>query len=296
MAAARSRPTAAMPHPLVRFTASDGQSIHLKRRGHGRPLVLLHGWTSSHADWAHVTTALAGECESFAWDARAHAGHPLTGAPATVARMADDLAELIAHFALVRPVLVGHSMGVLTIWEYLRRHGGAAIAGLCLIDQSPKLVTDAGWRHGIYGDFDAIRARWFAARQREDFAEAVLELAAGGHNRRMAERYAREPEKFQRSREHLRGLDAAALTACWLTLAAGDWRAVLPTIAVPTLLVYGAESNFYAAATAAWVQAQIPGAQRLSYPGADHSPHFWHRDRFVTDLRGLLARVDGGAA
>ena len=32
------------------FTADDGEKIHLKISGDGPPLVLLHGWTSTHRD------------------------------------------------------------------------------------------------------------------------------------------------------------------------------------------------------------------------------------------------------
>lgn len=281
-----------MTQPLVSFTASDGQTLYLKRRGHGRPAVFLHGWTSTHADWTHTTTALADDIESFAWDARAHAGHLLQGQAASVQRMADDLDELIAHFGLQRPLLIGHSMGVLTIWEYIKRHGTALIGGLCLIDQSPKLLTDEDWSFGIYGDFDVLRNRWFIARQREDFAESVLELAAGGHNPRMRERYAREPEKFQRVREHLVALDQPALTACWESLTATDFRPALALIDRPTLLVYGAQSNFYSQATARHVAAAIHGSRLEIYAGTDHNPHFWQRDRFVADLRALLQALD----
>ncbi|HMX54034.1 MAG TPA: alpha/beta hydrolase, partial [Plasticicumulans sp.] len=184
-----------MPHTTDHLLLDDGQCLRVVRRGTqagGRPVVCLHGWTSTHADWTHWTQALAGAHPSFAWDARAHADVPLTGAPATLERMADDLDALIRHYALERPLLLGHSMGALTIWMHALRHPGTAIGGYGLIDQTPKLVTGVGWRFGIYGDFSAQRNRWFIARQREDFAEAVLELTADGLNARARERYERE--------------------------------------------------------------------------------------------------------
>ena len=281
-----------MPHTTDHLLLDDGQCLRVVRRGTqagGRPVVCLHGWTSTHADWTHWTQALAGAHPSFAWNARAHADVPLTGAPATLERMADDLDALIRHYALERPLLLGHSMGALTIWMHALRHPGTAIGGYGLIDQTPKLVTGAGWRFGIYGDFSAQRNRWFIARQREDFAEAVLELTADGLNARARERYEREPAKFQRSRDWLAGLAHAALTECWCSLAGADLRSALARLHAPVLLVYGDESNFYTAETARWVQAQIPHARLETYAGADHCPHFWQRDRFLGELRALLA-------
>ena len=281
-----------MPHTTDHLLLDDGQCLRVVRRGEhasGRPVVCLHGWTSTHADWTHWTQALAGAHPSFAWDARAHADVPLTGAPATLERMADDLDALIRHYALERPLLLGHSMGALTIWMHALRHPGTAIGGYGLIDQTPKLVTGAGWRFGIYGDFSAQRNRWFIARQREDFAEAVLELTADGLNARARERYEREPAKFQRSRDGLGALAHAALTACWCSLAAADLRPALARLRAPVLLVHGGESNFYGPDTAHWMHAQMPHARLEIWDGADHCPHFWQRDRFLGELRALLA-------
>jgi non-heme chloroperoxidase len=69
--------------------------------------------------------------------------------------MARDLKQVIDTLAREAPLLVGHSMGALTLWQYVARYGCRGLGGLCIIDQSPKLVTDAGWRLGIYGDFPA---------------------------------------------------------------------------------------------------------------------------------------------
>ena len=140
---------------MQHFVADDGETIHLEIAGTGPPLVMLHGWTASHQEWSPVVAALGAKHRVFRWDARGHGGHRLaTATRPTVARMAQDLANLLAHYALTDVVLVGHSMGALTTWEYLRAFGTGGIRNLCFIDQSPKLVTDDDWKLGIYGDFD----------------------------------------------------------------------------------------------------------------------------------------------
>ena len=35
---------------MTHFLADDGEKIHVKISGEGPPMVLLHGWTSSHRD------------------------------------------------------------------------------------------------------------------------------------------------------------------------------------------------------------------------------------------------------
>lgn len=270
--------------------ADDGETIRVAVAGEGPALVLLHGWTVSHAEWSPLMNELSPGFTTYRWDARAHGGHaPGTATAPTVQRMARDLRNLLEDFGLEGATVVGHSMGVLTIWEYVRQFGTRGLGRLVLVDQSPKLVTDATWRHGIYGDFDAARSAAFLADLEADFAEAVLRLAALGLNERARRKYAEDSRGWQIARSALRKQAPAPLVATWRSLVEADWRDVLPAIDVPTLLVYGAESNFYDAPTRDWVHANIPGSRLRVYENADHSPHQAAPQRFVRDLREFLA-------
>ena len=276
---------------MLSFRARDGENLHYAKGGEGPAVVMLHGWTASHAEWAGVVRALSAGRTVIRWDARGHGGHaPATGAEPTAARMADDLADLLAHESIEDATLVGHSMGALTAWEHFRRHGGARVGRVVLVDQSPKLVTDAGWRHGIYGDFDEARSRAFLADLERDFAESVLRLAAYGLNGHARARYEAGSRGWAFARQALLKLDPAPLVACWRSLVAGDWRDVLPRMDVPVLLVHGEASNFYGAATAREVHVRIPGSRLEIYPMADHSPHLAAPERFVREVLDFSSR------
>lgn len=276
---------------MQHFVADDGETIHLEIAGTGSPLVLLHGWTASHQEFSPAVAALAARHRVFRWDARGHGGHRLAATTRpTVVRMARDLANLIAHYALSDVVLVGHSMGALTTWEYLRACGTRGIRSLCLIDQSPKLVTDDEWKLGIYGDFDRHRADAFEAELRADFVEAVLRLAAHGNNARARQTYARNTRGWQHVRAALARLDPAPLIDIWKSLAAADYRDVLPDIDVPTLLIWGGESNYYDLSVARYVHERIRGSALHVLDDTDHSPHQWQRERFERDLLGFINR------
>jgi pimeloyl-ACP methyl ester carboxylesterase len=270
---------------MKKFVADDGEFIHLEIDGQGTPMVLLHGWTASHDEWSPFVPELARHHRIYRWDARGHGGHaPATTSAPTVQRMARDLRHLLDHYALRRPVLVGHSMGALTVWEYLREHGTAGIGKLCFIDQSPKLLTDSGWAGGIYGDFDRQRAERFAADLHDDFAEAVLRLAARGLNDRARAKYDENSPGWQRVREGLQQLHPPPLIEIWNSLTAADYRDVLEKIDVPALLIYGGQSNFYGRDTARFVGDRIRQAVLHIYEDADHSPHQGQRERFLRDL------------
>lgn len=277
------------PRVLESWIADDGEELHLRILGAGPPVVFLHGWTSNHAEWLPYARAIADGRRCYCWDARGHGGHRLrTATQPSLERMARDLRNLIEHFELDQLVVLGHSMGALTVWEYISRYGCERLAGLCLIDQSPKLITDEHWPHGVYGDFADDRNASFIQRLEEDFADAVLRLAADGNNTRARDSYARNSRGFQRVREYLATLRPAPLIDIWRSLSRADFRDVLPRITVPTLLVHGDESHFYSVELAEYVSSRIPNAQLHIYEGTDHSPHLWQRERFIQDLRAFL--------
>lgn len=275
---------------MIRFTADDGETIHVAVAGEGPPLVILHGWTSNHHEWAPFVLPLSERHRLFRWDARGHGCHPLAApSRASVQRMARDLRNLIDQFELHDATLVGHSMGALTVWEYVRQFGTTGLGRLCLIDQSPKILTDNDWQLGIYGDFDAQRDRDFVRELETDFAEAVMRLAAYGLNSRARVKYDENARGWQRIREELRRQDPTPLIEIWKSLAAADYRDVLPAIAIPTLLIFGNESNFYPLATAHYVRDRIEKSILHIYDGTDHSPHQWKREQFVRDLLDFIA-------
>lgn len=281
---------------MTHFVADDGEKIHVRISGEGSPLILLHGWTASSEEWFPFMAELNARHRVYRWDARGHGGHTLAHASsATVERMARDLKNLIDHYGIAEATAVGHSMGALTLWQYLRDHGTHGLGKLCFIDQSPKLLTSDDWPYGIYGNFPVDRSKEAISWLRDDFAEGVLRLTAHGLNKRAEEKYLENTSGWQRARAALRAQDPAPLIDCWLSLTAADYRDVLAKIPLPTLLVYGGESNFYGTATAQYVADNIPNAVLRIYEGSDHSPHQWQRERFVREFMEFINPSDQAA-
>ncbi|HRE17633.1 MAG TPA: alpha/beta hydrolase, partial [Rhodocyclaceae bacterium] len=244
---------------MTHFIADDGEHIRVEISGDGPALILLHGWTTGHRDWSMFMPGLNPSFRVYRWDARCRGdAQPRTTTAPTVERMARDLHNLLDHFQLEQAIVVGHSMGALILWQYLQDFGTARVARLCFIDQSPKLVTDENWRLGIYGNFDHAHSRQFIERLRQDFPDTVLKLVAHGLNRRARADFEAGTPAWVAYRSQLEQFNPAPLIACWESLVAADYRAVLPQIDVPTLLIYGGESNFYVPETATYVAQAIP--------------------------------------
>ncbi|AYH45862.1 alpha/beta hydrolase [Azoarcus sp. DN11] len=277
---------------MIHFRAGDGEHIHVKIDGEGPPLVLLHGWTASHRDWNPFVEAFAARHRVYRWDARGHGGHALHArTPVSAARMARDLEEMLEHCKLRDAIVIGHSMGALTLWQYIRDFGCARLRKLVIIDQSPRILTDEDWTWGIYGDFDAARNAAFVRELQQDFAEGVLGLVGRSLNERARRKYRENGEGMELARQRLREMAPQPLIDCWSSLAAADYRDVLEQIDVPSLLVYGGASNFYHTRTAHYVRDNIPNALLHIYEDVDHAPHLWLRERFVKDV---LDFIDSG--
>lgn len=160
---------------MQEIVVDDSEIIRVAIQGAGPPILFIHEWASSHQIWERIAWRMAPSFQVLRWDARGHGGHPRRSrTPLTVARMADDLAFVLDRFQLDRPVIVAHSMGALILWEMIARHGCGALGSIVVIDMTPKTVTDAGWRLGVYGDWSRERNAAFAQAMRADFVEAVI--------------------------------------------------------------------------------------------------------------------------
>lgn len=88
-----------------------GIDFHYTVRGHGAPLVLLHGGVGAGEMFAEIAPQLAVDRQVIAVDLQ---GHGLTGdddRPLRLETMADDVAALIGQIGLTRVDVVGYSLG-----------------------------------------------------------------------------------------------------------------------------------------------------------------------------------------
>ncbi|MGW5559887.1 alpha/beta fold hydrolase [Micromonospora sp. NPDC003944] len=118
--------------------------------------ILLHGWTLDGRSWHRQVDALTaasfgGAVRVVTYDARGHGRSSCMALrTATLAQLGDDLATLIDAVAPSGPVvLVGHSMGGMTVMEYAHRHPAhfaARTAGLVFVS-----TTAEGHTHTVYG-------------------------------------------------------------------------------------------------------------------------------------------------
>jgi non-heme chloroperoxidase len=271
------------------FTASDGQVVPVCVLGDGPPVVMVHGLGCSHRDWMPVVRRLARRHRVFAWDARGHGScRPVSGS-ITLARLACDLAEMLDHFELERSALVGHSMGALTLMQYLQMYGTKRVAAVMLVDQSPRIVTDDSWRLGLFGGCSAAMLSGLIAGARQDLAETLLNEVGAIGGAWLRRQLSVDASLGRLLRRRLGSIDIRPLLDLAESMAEADFRDSLLRLDAPLRVVLGARSPHYAGVPLdAWYRNTVKHAQISVYPRAGHSPHVSEPLRFARELEGFL--------
>ncbi|MEJ9078883.1 alpha/beta hydrolase [Gordonia malaquae] len=124
-------------------------------------VIFVHGFTLRMASWHFQRYALAQRwadrrIKMVFYDQRGHGASDLSAAEtSTMAQLGDDLAAVIRTMATTGPVvLVGHSMGGMSIMSLARRHPklfghGGRIAGVGLVSTAARGITEAGLGEGL---------------------------------------------------------------------------------------------------------------------------------------------------
>ena len=276
----------------VRLAA--GETIAVQVAGQGRPVLMIHGLGGSHHDWDDAVESLAHRHAVHRFDLLGHGERAVTDRCPSLQEMAHDVAQVIDGLALERPLLVGHSMGALVVMKYLQDHGEARIAGVCLIDQSPRITTDEHWQLGLFGSLTRTQLQQTLGRLRSDFVETVATeflaklapLKRAGSRDALAGRLARwAVAKLART------CGAERVLAMLESLADADFRDVIASLSVPTMVVLGGASHHYGGLPLGqYYRDTLPDGTVRTYKQAAHSPHRQEADRFAKDLAAFAAK------
>src|SRR5215472_17305232 len=101
-----------MQAPLEGSATLNGISLHYELRAEGPPLLLLHGGTGCHGDWAYAGREFfEREHRLIIPDARGHGSSTNDQPTITHRQCALDTLALLDHLAIQRCKAVGVSMG-----------------------------------------------------------------------------------------------------------------------------------------------------------------------------------------
>jgi pimeloyl-ACP methyl ester carboxylesterase len=119
---------------LMPAVEHDGSKLVFEDRGNGSPpIVFVHGWGGSQADFRPQLEHFASSHRVVAIDLPGHGRSSPGGTPLAIERLADDVMWLVEEVGLERPVLVGHSVGGTIVLDAAARNVGA-VAGIVMLD------------------------------------------------------------------------------------------------------------------------------------------------------------------
>ncbi len=260
---------------MAYFELSDGTPLYYQDQGEGRPLVLLHALMfASDYFWQKNIDALARNNRVIAPDMR---GQGLSGKPNhgyTISQLAKDVHELLEGLKLDGVALAGLALGALTILEYIESFGTDRLDRLILIDFTPRLTSTPGWDHPTFGDFSEEAAAGFAAGTRAD--RSILRDFLAGTFGEMP-----DPETFAEMHAQTFLTPTDAVADMVEDMARQDYREVVKSIGLPTLLLYaGAKNQTLPTAVGEWMHEAIEGSQLVMFEDSGHSLFWEEPDKF----------------
>ena len=266
----------------------DGLPIHYLERGTGPPLVLLHGAGDNALDWWWVMPALAATHRVYALD--------LPGSPDSSRPAADYSPAFFEHFVagfldalgIERAAMVGNSLGGLVALR-LALSERARVTALVLVDSAGLgLAVSPALRSLALPGYGRLAVTWSktppGALQRA-LGRAILLFA----------RPRRIPLKWLKTQYRLGrtpGFSEAQLAAVRAQVGLRGQREVLldqlPTLQIPTLVVWGARDRVFPESQARDAVARLRDGSLSLIPDCGHMPHIECPDQFVATLGEFL--------
>ncbi|MEE2522325.1 alpha/beta hydrolase [Pseudarthrobacter sp. J75] len=263
--------------------------LYYEDHGTGQPVVLIHGYPLDGSSWEKQTTALldAGY-RVITYDRRGfgQSSKPTTGFDYNT--FAADLNVLMETLDLSDAVLVGFSMGTGEVARYLSTYGSGRVSKAAFLGSLEPYLLQA-----------------------EDNPEGVpAEVFTGLYDAVTQDRYAFFTEFFKNfyNTDTFLGterLSQEALTASWnLASRSGavasvaaqptwvtDFRADIPKIDVPALIVHGTADNILPIdVTGRRFAKALPSAEYLEIDGAPHGLLWTHGAEVSEALLAFLAK------
>jgi pimeloyl-ACP methyl ester carboxylesterase len=267
------------------FTNRSGLRLHFLSWGSADavPVVLLHGLRAYAQTWEALATTLG---DGFCCHALDQRGRGLSdwadSSSYRTESYVSDLEDLVAHLALERFVLVGHSLGGTNALEYARQNPGRLLA-LVIEDIGPGSSTTGDGAARIrremsetphqFVDWNAARAFW--RRSRSGLSEAGLASRLAYSMKETAEGI---------TWRH----DQQGIAEARLSIAPTDLWPAVRALDCPTLFIRGGRSDFLPLAMLAAVKDVNPHIRTVEIADASHYVHDDQSEAFNSVVVGYL--------
>ena len=277
---------------------ANGADFHVARYGHGRPLVLLHGWPEFWLTWEPVMLRLGDAFELIAPDLRGFGDSDKPSVPFGPDDHATDLLALMDALGIERAGIVGHDVGGAAM-QPLARRAPERVAGLFFFDF---VYPGIGARMGAP---DRLNHIWYQSFNQTDLAPALV-----GASRETCRLYLAyilrewthrtstfdsvleafmdnlmKPGNLTGGFAHYRAAHAARMA-----MIAGT-AAPLPPIEVPTCVRWAEHDPLFPIAWTDRLHETFSDLDLAILPDVGHFPHREDPDRAAAEIRSFFTRI-----
>ena len=243
--------------------------VWYERAGAGSPpLVFVHGFACSHADWRPQIDHFSATQTVVACDLRGHGATPGDPADCSIETYGTDVAALLAALDLRGVVLIGHSLGCRVVLQ-AALDASERVAGVVLIDGSRIGMGDPETAGRVMRE--QIRATGYGAFARRLFEEMFLPSSGVMLKTAIVERALELPAPI-----------GTALFPRMITWDAANMERALATLGAPLLVLQSTNVNaqrvrvaLSADESTPWldlVRRLAPDAKIEVIPGVGHFP------------------------
>jgi non-heme chloroperoxidase len=270
-------------HPLVVPTTGGAHlAASVAGPADGPTVVLAHCWTGLRAFWASVARDLVDDGHRVVvYDQRGHGQSSLGDSPVSIADLGHDLHAVLEAVGAHDAVLVGHSMGGMTIQSYAAEHPldfEQRIRGVVLVATAARSAAraPAAIVERLMGEG---RAEW---TRRGSVGRRMVRGALGENA---------SPSHVDLTLEGFAAAAGAARAGYLVAMMAMDLREAGSVIGqVPTRILVGTRDTLTPVRQARELEQGIPGAELEIIPGAGHMLPLEQPARIVAAVRELAAR------
>jgi pimeloyl-ACP methyl ester carboxylesterase len=254
------------------FRSSDARLFY-EVSGNGPDVVLLHPFPLNHNFWKPVAEQLSVSYRLVMPDLRAHGESELGDGPATMQKLAADLAALCREERITKAFFVGVSIGGYTLFEFWRRYR-EHVAALVLANTraSPETPESRAMRLGLA---DKVLREGSAGFIEEMLAKLMSPVTRSNR-----------PDIVDAARRMMQQMSPQDIAGVQQGMAdRPDSIPTLKTIDVPALVLVGEDE---ATGEAELMRQHIAGSRMHIISRAGHYAALEQPDEFASLLRGFL--------
>jgi len=257
------------------YLSLNETQLYYEEEGHGQPILFIHGvWMSSRFFqkqqnyFAHRYRAITVDLRAHGRSAQVHSGH-------TIANYARDIRGLIKGLKLTDVVMVGWSMGAFIIWDYFKQFGAENVKAAVIVEESASDFKTPDWPLGLF-DLQSLRHLMDAVQTdretvvRQFIPQMFKKAPAEKDTRWMFDEITRLPESIASSILFDQTLQ--------------DYRPMLPSFTLPTLLCFGSDEKLIPVAAGEHLCQNLPDARLVVFEQSGHCPFLEEPERFNQEV------------